>query len=99
VEHLREHAAHGSHRTGLGQPRLATLLQKGQAVAAHDISREKNHAGEEERILTPYDVIEGGAIEIGELEITQESVIAPRLELGQGPLATLCRVHRVPIAT
>src|SRR5712691_1040478 len=48
-------------------------------------------------ILTLQDVGEGLSVEFGHTQVTQEHVIAPLLELGQGEIPIACGVHKIAI--
>jgi hypothetical protein len=85
-------------RTGLPEPRAATLREERPAGLAPGITREKNDPLAQSRILPREDVIEGWAIQLRHPQVTQNHVIVLRLELGQGVTAIARRADEVAIA-
>ena len=75
-------------RSGLPEPRAATLREKRPAVLSPGIAGEKNDPLTQRRILPRQDGIEGGAIQLRHPQVTQNHVIVPRLELGEGITAS-----------
>jgi hypothetical protein len=93
VEHLRNGTAHLSGIAGLWHPRLTALRQERHAFGIQGIAGEKNHPLAQVWILTREDVIESRPVEFWHPQVTEDDVIAPLLEQGQGAIAIVCRVY------
>jgi hypothetical protein len=98
LEHLLNGAADRRNRTGLPEPRAATLGEERPAGLAPGLTREKNDPLAQRRILPREDGIEGGAIQLRHPQVTQNYVIVLLLKLGQSVTAIACRGHAVAIA-
>ena len=98
MEHILNGPADRRDRTGLAQPRAATLLQKRPAGHAPTIAREKNDPLAQGGILLREAGVEGGAVQGRHMQVTQDDVVLPLLELSQGVPAIPRRVDVVAIA-
>jgi hypothetical protein len=98
LEHVLDGTTDCRNRTGLPEPRAATLGEERPAGLAPGITREKNDSLAQGRILPRKNVIEGGAIQLRHPQVTQNHVIVLRLELGQGVTAIARRADAVAIA-
>jgi hypothetical protein len=97
-EHILNGTPDRGDRTGLPEPRAATLRQERPAGLATGIPREKNDPLAQGRILPREDGIEGRAIQLRHPQVTQNHVIVLLLELGQSVTAIGRRGHAVAIA-
>src|SRR5215510_3080420 len=81
LEHVLDGTPDCRDRAGLAQPRAATLREKRPIGRPAGIPREKNHPLTQGRVLTRQDGIEGWPVQVGHMQVTQNHVIGPLLEL------------------
>ena len=97
LEHVLNGPSDRRDRTGLAQPRAATLREERPRGRPPGIPREKNDPLAQGRILTRQDSVEGWSVQFGHVQVTYNHVITPLLEQGEGTMAIVRRADAMAI--
>ena len=97
LEHMLNGSSDRRDRAGLPQPRAATLREECPIGRPLGIPREKDDPLAQDRILAHKDSVEGWPVQVGHMQVTQNHITVPLLELRQGVMAIARRADEIAI--